>query len=121
MQAASPIAGPDCVGVDAIRARFPALARRHRGRAVAYFDGPGGTQTPRDVVDAMVDYLYYHNANTHWRYPSSVETDAMIGAARGAVVLVDGGEVAAGRAEQRGEEGEEGEGAAEDHGRPHRW
>ena len=87
MQAASPITGSECVGVDAIRARFPALERRHRGRPVAYFDGPGGTQTPRDVVEAMVDYLYHHNANTHWRYPSSVETDAMIGAAR--VALAD--------------------------------
>ncbi len=85
MQAAPPIISPERVDVDAIRARFPALQRRHRGRAVAYFDGPGGTQTPRDVVDAMVDYLYHHNANTHWRYPSSVETDALIGAARGAL------------------------------------
>jgi cysteine desulfurase family protein (TIGR01976 family) len=85
MQAASPITSPECADAEAIRARFPALERRHRGRAVAYFDGPGGTQTPRDVVDAMVDYLYHHNANTHWRYPSSVETDAMIGEARAAL------------------------------------
>ena len=85
MQAASPIPGRESLDVDAIRARFPALERQHRGRAVAYFDGPGGTQTPRDVVDAVVDYLYHHNANTHWRYPSSVETDAMIAAARGAL------------------------------------
>ena len=85
MQAASPITGPVCADVDSIRTRFPALERRHRGRAVAYFDGPGGTQTPRDVVEAMVDYLYHHNANTHWRYPSSVETDAMIDAARSAL------------------------------------
>jgi cysteine desulfurase family protein (TIGR01976 family) len=38
---------------------------------VAYFDGPGGTQVPRDVVEAVVDYLYHHNANTHWSYPTS--------------------------------------------------
>ena len=91
MQAASPLTGSECVGVDAIRACFPALERRHRGRPVAYFDGPGGTQTPRDVVEAMVDYLYHHNANTHWRYPSSVETDAMIGAARAALADFLGG------------------------------
>ena len=36
-----------------IRAQFPALERRHRGTPVAYFDGPGGTQVPRAVVDAM--------------------------------------------------------------------
>jgi len=65
-----------------IRAGFPALERRHRGLSVAYFDGPGGTQVPRAVVGAMESYLYHHNANTHWPYPSSVETDAMIMAAR---------------------------------------
>src|SRR6266487_4269948 len=49
---------------------------------VAYFDGPGGTQVPRTVVEAMNDYLYRHNANTHWAYPSSEETDAIIDSAR---------------------------------------
>jgi cysteine desulfurase family protein (TIGR01976 family) len=49
---------------------------------VAYFDGPGGTQVPRSVVEAMADYLLNHNANTHWHYPTSEETDAMIASAR---------------------------------------
>lgn len=71
--------------VENIRARFPALARRHGGHPVAYFDGPGGTQVPTDVVDAMADYLLHHNANTHWYYPSSEETDRIIGEARSAV------------------------------------
>jgi len=70
--------------LDAIRAEFPALARVHRGHPVAYFDGPGGTQVPRRVADAMVDYLFHHNANTHWAYPTSVETDALLDQARGA-------------------------------------
>jgi cysteine desulfurase family protein (TIGR01976 family) len=68
-----------------IRSYFPALARLHRERPVAYFDGPGGTQVPRAVVQAMTDYLLHHNANTHWRYPSSQETDAMIEGARQAL------------------------------------
>jgi len=68
-----------------IRSHFPALERRHRDRPVAYFDGPGGTQVPRAVVDAMADYLLHHNANTHWRYPSSQETDGMIEGARQAM------------------------------------
>lgn len=71
--------------VDAIRARFPALRRVHNGHAVAYFDGPGGTQVPESVADAMRDYLLHHNANTHWAYPTSEETDAAIEAARGAL------------------------------------
>ena len=70
------------VTVEEIRARFPALARVHNGRSVAYFDGPGGTQVPSEVVDAMHDYLLHHNANTCWEYPTSAETDAMLAAAR---------------------------------------
>jgi cysteine desulfurase family protein (TIGR01976 family) len=65
-----------------IRTHFPALQRMHGGSPVAYFDGPGGTQVPRAVVDAIEDYLYHHNANTHWRYPSSEETDILLAQAR---------------------------------------
>jgi len=72
---------------ETIRTHFPALLRRHRGHPVAYFDGPGGTQVPQSVVDAMGDYLLNHNANTHWHYPTSEETDAMIASAR--VALAD--------------------------------
>ena len=65
-----------------IRASFPALERTHNNQPVAYFDGPGGTQVPRQVVEAMNDYLYHHNANTHWAYPTSEETDAALAQAR---------------------------------------
>src|SRR5678815_2178508 len=68
--------------VTQIRSHFPALERVHNGYPVAYFDGPGGTQVPRRVVEAMADYLYHHNANTHWAYPTSAETDAAIEVAR---------------------------------------
>ena len=65
-----------------IREAFPSLERIHNGFPVAYFDGAGGTQTPRVVVDAVADYLLNHNANTHWEYPTSHETDAIIDSAR---------------------------------------
>ena len=68
--------------VEAIRAHFPALTRREGAHPVAFFDGPGGTQVPRVVAEAMTDYLLHHNANTHWAYPTSVETDAMLATAR---------------------------------------
>ena len=68
--------------VNEIREQFPALERVHNGYPVAYFDGPGGTQVPRYVVEQMSDYLYHHNANTHWAYPTSAETDAAIEHAR---------------------------------------
>src|ERR1700737_1520972 len=68
-----------------IRVRFPARDRTHNGRPVAYFDAPGGTQAPREVAEAMNDYLFHHNANTHWAYPTSEETDAIIDSARSAL------------------------------------
>ena len=68
--------------VDEIRSHFPALNRKQNGYPVAYFDGPGGTQVPRAVADAMVDYLYHHNANTEWAYPTSAETDEALANAR---------------------------------------
>ena len=70
------------ISLPQIRAAFPALQRRHLGQPVAYFDGPGGTQVPQSVVDAMADYLFHHNANTHWQYPTSAETDALLADAR---------------------------------------
>ncbi len=78
---------PAMMSMKEIRRCFPALARTHNGCPVAYFDGPGGTQVPRTVVEAMNDYLYHHNANTHWAYPTSEETDAIIDSARS--VLAD--------------------------------
>ena len=75
------------MSIGEIRRYFPALGRTHSGYPVAYFDGPGGTQVPRPVVEAMNDYLYHHNANTHWSYPTSKETDAIIDFARS--VLAD--------------------------------
>jgi cysteine desulfurase family protein (TIGR01976 family) len=75
-----------------IRAQVPALERYHNGNPVAYFDGPGGTQVPRAVVEAVAEYLYRHNANTHWNYPTSHETDAILSAARAAFADFLGGD-----------------------------
>src|ERR1051325_7327684 len=67
-----------------IRSFFPALERVHNNFPVVYFDGPGGTQVPRQVGEAMTGYLYHHNANTHWAYPTSEETDEALDQARNA-------------------------------------
>src|SRR3954471_3782959 len=77
--------------IEQIRRQFPALARSHRGQPVAYFDGPGGTQVPQAVVDTVSDYLLHHNANTHWNYPTSAETDHMLMQAREAFADFVGG------------------------------
>ena len=80
----TPVAKPagSIITTEEIRKHFPATERTHNGYAVAYFDAPGGTQTPQSVVDAVADYLLNHNANTHWEYPTSHETDAIIHSAR---------------------------------------
>ena len=83
---------PTVATTDTIRSRFPALERRHNGAPVAYFDGPGGTQVSQSVVDAVSDYLLRHNANTHWLYPTSAETDALIEEARAALADFLGGQ-----------------------------
>ena len=85
MTVTAPNAASHVAPVADIRRHFPALARRHGGSPVAYFDGPGGTQVPLTVVDAMREYMQDHNANTHWPYPTSEETDAAIAAARAAL------------------------------------
>ena len=49
--------------VDALRARFPALSIEQDGRPVALFDGPGGTQVPDTVIEAVARYYRESNAN----------------------------------------------------------
>lgn len=68
-----------------VRADFPVFTRRVAGRPIAFFDGPGGSQIPQPVIDAVGDYLAFHNANTAGRFATSEESDATISAARAAV------------------------------------
>jgi cysteine desulfurase family protein (TIGR01976 family) len=83
---------PDlALDLDRIRSLFPALERVQNGHPVAYFDGPGGTQVPTPVVEAMQTYLLRHNANTHWAYPSSAETDAIVERSKRALGAFVGG------------------------------
>jgi cysteine desulfurase family protein (TIGR01976 family) len=65
-----------------VRADFPVFERRIGGKSIAFFDGPGGSQVPRQVGDAVRDYLLMHNANTHGFFATSEETDAAITRAR---------------------------------------
>jgi len=64
-----------------VRSQFPALRRMVDGQPAAYLDGPGGTQTPQRVLDAVVDYLANHNCNIHGAFVTSEETDAVVQAA----------------------------------------
>ena len=71
--------------VDALRAEFPALRRELNGRPVAFLDGPGGTQVPQRVVDAVASYLTDTNANHGGPFATSEASDALAEEAHAAV------------------------------------
>jgi len=68
-----------------VRSRFPALAQTVHKHPAVFLDGPGGTQVPRQVIDAIADYLSRNNANTGGAYHTSRNTDRMIAEARSAM------------------------------------
>jgi cysteine desulfurase family protein (TIGR01976 family) len=68
-----------------VRSQFPALSQTVNGHPAAFLDGPGGTQVPQRVIDAISDYLRRNNANTGGAYATSRNTDAMIAEARAAM------------------------------------
>lgn len=70
--------------VAAVRDHFPSLARSIGGVPVAYLDGPGGTQVPRQCIAAMTAYLERSNANHGGAFMASVETDALLDEAHAA-------------------------------------
>ena len=59
--------------VDAVRTRFSALQA-----PTAFFDGPGGTQCPDSVIDAIAGYLRESNANLGGAFPTSMRSDALL-------------------------------------------
>ena len=69
----------------AIRGQFPALSLEQDGRPVVYLDGPGGTQVPQRVIDAVVGYYRTMNANDGGAFLTSESTMAMVAETRAAV------------------------------------
>ncbi|HEU5057848.1 MAG TPA: cysteine desulfurase-like protein [Kofleriaceae bacterium] len=65
------------IDVEAIRARFPSLARRIDGHPVVHLDGPAGSQVPDTVAQAVADALVHHNGNTHGLFATSREAEAI--------------------------------------------
>jgi cysteine desulfurase family protein (TIGR01976 family) len=68
-----------------IRSQFPSFAEKVNGHPAAYLDGPGGTQVPQRVIDAISNYLKHSNANTNGAYATSYRTNETIAAARSAM------------------------------------
>ncbi len=91
---------PQVLDVAACRRQFPGLARQVAGRPAAFLDGPGGSQVPRSVIDAVADCLAHRNANDGGAFATSREAGGVVVAARAAVAdllgAADPGEVAFG-------------------------
>ena len=68
-----------------VRSQFPSLAQTVNGDPAVFLDGPGGTQVPQRVIDAISGYLTTSNANTCGAYATSRRTNAVIDDARAAV------------------------------------
>jgi len=68
-----------------VRSQFPSLAQIVNGNPAVFLDGPGGTQVPQRVIDAISDYLTQSNANTCGAYATSRRTNAVIDEARSAM------------------------------------
>src|SRR5712671_7355910 len=76
---------PTTLDLTWVRSQFPSLAQTVNGHPAAFLDGPGGTQVPQRVIDAISDYLRRDNANTGGAYSTSRHTDTMLAEARAAM------------------------------------
>src|SRR5690349_17335389 len=89
---------PD-LDVTAVRSHFPALSETFDGRPMAFFDGPGGTQVPSSVIDAVSRYYRESNANHGGAFETSRRSDAIVDGAHAAIgdlLGVDGDEITLG-------------------------
>ena len=68
-----------------IREDFPSLRREWNGEALKYFDGPGGSQVPEQVITAVSDYYRASNSNIHGHFVTSRETDEILEQSRLAI------------------------------------
>ena len=82
-----PTAQTDTTALDIsrVRSQFPSLSQTVSGQPAVFLDGPGGTQVPQCVIDAINDYLKSSNANTRGAYATSRRTDAVVAEARAAM------------------------------------
>jgi cysteine desulfurase family protein (TIGR01976 family) len=74
--------------IEAIRVQFPALGRTIDDRAAVYLDGPGGTQVPDRVIDAVAGFLRAGGSNLGGPFVTSLETDAVAESARSAIAAL---------------------------------
>jgi cysteine desulfurase family protein (TIGR01976 family) len=70
------------VNLENIRDHFPSFNRKIKGQGMTFFDGPGGTQVPKQVINAISNYYRYYNTNSHGQFQTSIETDKIIDGVR---------------------------------------
>ena len=70
---------------DLLRPQFPAFQQTLSGRPVIYLDGPGGTQTPERVIDAMAGYLRAGGSNLGGPFLTSERSEVVMAAGRRAM------------------------------------
>jgi cysteine desulfurase family protein (TIGR01976 family) len=75
-----------------LRAQFPSLQRVHNNYPMIFLDGPGGTQVPDNVINAISDYYKTSNSNTHGEFVTTQETDTLISRARKSAAVLLGAE-----------------------------
>jgi len=68
-----------------VRSQFPSLGQTVNGQPAVFMDGPGGTQVPQRVINAISDYLARNNANTGGAFATSRATDTIVADARAAM------------------------------------
>lgn len=78
--------------IEKIREAFPAMQRIEKDYFAAYFDGPGGTQIAKTVIDAMSNYMKNGVANLGGEAPTSKETKTIVEQARESVATLLGTE-----------------------------
>lgn len=71
--------------MNAVRRQFPGLARQVNGRPAVFLDGPGGSQVPQSVIDAVADCMAHRNANDGGSFATSREVTALVDAGRNAM------------------------------------
>jgi len=79
------ITAPPTLDIHNVRSQFPSLSQTVNGHPATFLDGPGGTQVPQRVIDAISTYLAKNNANTGGAYATSRHTDGVIAEARAAM------------------------------------
>lgn len=68
--------------ISTLRNQFPSLQRLHNHKPLIFLDGPGGTQAPESVIEAISSYYRRSNANTHGAFITTRETDLIMSEVR---------------------------------------